>query len=172
MEFFDVVKSRHSVRAFRKQDIEEEKLQKILDTANKAPSAGNLQAYEIILIKDISKKQALVKASYGQKFITEAPAVLVICANEKRSEYYEKRGQELYCINDATIAAAYIQLAATALGLATVWVGKFKDNEVKDIIEAPDYVKPIAIIPVGYPDENPEITKRRGLKDLVHKEKF
>jgi nitroreductase len=172
MEFFDVVKNRHSVRAFKKQDIEEEKLQKILETANKAPSAGNLQAYDIILIRDSKKKQALAKASFGQKFIADAPAVLVICANEKRSEHYGQRGRELYCVNDATIAAAYVQLAATALGLATVWVGKFDDNEVKNIIGVPGHAKPVAIIPLGYADEKPEITKRRSLKDLVHEEKF
>jgi nitroreductase len=172
MEFFDVVKSRHSIRAFKSKAVEEEKIQKILETANKAPSAGNFQGYEIILVRDEKRKQELARAAHGQSFVAEAPVVLVVCTNEKRSAHYGKRGHELYCINDASIAAAYIQLAATALGLSTVWVGAFRDDEVSRIVKAPDYVKPVAIIPIGYASEEPEITERRNIKDLVHKETF
>ncbi len=150
----------------------EGKLAKILETARSAPSAGNLQAYDIMLIKDNKTKTALVEASFGQKFIAEAPVVLAIFANKKHADYYKERGHNLYCVNDASIAAAYIQLAATALGLATVWVGKFDDDKVSMILNAPDYTKPIAIIPVGYPNEAPRKTKRRNMDDLVHQEKF
>ncbi|MEM7819739.1 MAG: nitroreductase family protein [Candidatus Aenigmatarchaeota archaeon] len=173
MEFFDVLKKRFSVRSFKNREVEEEKINKILEAANSAPSAGNLQGYEIILIKDSNKKSLIAKAAYGQHFIEEAPIVLIICANEKRSaSRYGKRGKELYCINDASIAAAYIELAACNLGLGSVWVGAFDENEIKKIIDAPEYIRPIAIIPIGYPNEIPGRRERRKLDDLVHINKF
>ena len=173
MDFFDVITNRHSIRAFKKKDIEEEKIIKILEAANMAPSAGDLQAYEIILIRDGKQKSAIAKAAGNQDFISEAPVVIVICANQKRSSAkYGKRGSELYCINDASIAASYIELASTALDLGSVWVGAFDDNKVAEIIKAPNYIKPIAIIPIGYPNEEPYMTPRRDLDDIVHEGKF
>jgi nitroreductase len=172
MEFFDVVDKRKSIRSFKRREIEDEKIQKILETANSAPSAGNLQSYDIVLVRDEKTKSLLVSAAYGQSFIKEAPIVFVICANEERSEHYGERGRELYCINDASIAAAYIELSATALDLGSVWVGAFDEDEVREIISAPDYVKPIAIIPIGYTNEKPKRHGRRKLSDLVHKERF
>lgn len=156
MNFFEVVKKRHSIRRFKHKSIEHEKINKILEAARAAPSAGNLQAYEILLIRNQEKKEQLVEASYGQDFIAQAPIVFVICANEKRSSsVYGKRGKELYCINDASIVATYIQLACVALDLGSVWVGAFDDDAVRKIINAPHWVRPIAIIPVGYPAEKP-----------------
>jgi len=170
MEFFDVVRERRSIRAFKKKEIEEDKIRKILEALNRAPSAGNRQAYEVILIKDNEKKKALAKATYGQDFITEAPIVLVFCVNPQRSATrYGKRG-ELYCHQDATIAASYAQLAVTALGLGSVWVGAYDDEEVCKIINAPKEMRPIAIIPIGYPDEKPLKTSRRKIEDIVHEE--
>jgi nitroreductase len=170
MEFFDVVKRRRSVRAFTPRPIEESKIKQILETANQALSAGNLQAYEIFLIEDEKKKRELALAALAQSFVAEAPIVLVFCANPERSEKkYGKRGRSLYSIQDATIAAAYTQLAATALGLASVWVGAFDDREVLKAIGNPEGLVPVAIIPIGYPAEEPEATPRRKLDDLVHK---
>ena len=173
MEFFELLKKRQSIRGFKKKPVEEEKLRKILETANSSPSAGNLQAYEIIVIKSEEKKEELVEAAFGQKFVAEAPLVLVVCANENRSSRrYGERGKELYCINDASIAATYIQLAVADLGLGSVWVGAFSEHEVGKIINAPDYLRPIAILPIGYPDKKPNRTPRRDLDDLVHEEEF
>lgn len=168
MEFFDVIKRRHSIRRFKEKGIEEDKLKKILETANSAPSAGNLQAYEIFLVRDKRKKIELAKAAYDQDFIQEAPAVLIFCANPKRSALkYGERGKNLYCIQDATIAASYTQLAATNLNLGSVWVGGFDDKEVLEVLGNPKDVWPVAIIPIGYPNENPKTRSRRKLDDLV-----
>ncbi len=168
MEFFDVVARRYSVRSFLNKDIENDKVEKILEAANLAPSAGNLQAYEIVVVGDEDKKRKLAEASHGQDFVSEAPVVFVVLANEKRASEYGRRGKDLYCVNDASIAAAYMQLAATALGLGSCWVGAFDDETVSKIVNAPDYMKPIAILPVGYPNEEPEEKKRR--KDIAHDE--
>ncbi|MCX6634499.1 MAG: nitroreductase family protein, partial [Acidobacteria bacterium] len=124
MEFFEVLKARQSVRAFAPSPVEEEKLGAILETAGSAPSAGNLQAYEIYLVKADRLKRALARAALDQYFLAQAPVALVFCANPARSERrYRERGARLYSVQDATIACTYAMLAATALGLATVWIG-------------------------------------------------
>lgn len=173
MEFFDAVKNRHSVRNYEPREIEPEKLNILLSAINAAPSAGDLQGYEIVLVRNQSTKEALVSASHGQKDVAQAPVVLVFCADHLLSaSKYGERGAKLYAVQDATIAAAYCQLAATALGLATVWVGAFDPKAAAAAINAPDHVTPVAIIPVGYPAETPNPTPRRPLDELVHQEKF
>lgn len=168
MEFEKVVKNRHSIRAFQPKKIEEEKIKKILELTNLAPSAGNLQAYEVFLVKDSKKKEFLANAALGQDFIAEAPIVFVFCANPARSAWkYGSRGRDLYSIQDATIACTFAMLAATSLGLGCCWVGAFNEEEVKRVLGIKD-LKPVAILPIGYPAEKPYITGRRDLKDLVH----
>jgi nitroreductase len=169
MEFFDVVQARQSIRAFVERAPEEEKLRKILETANQAPSAGNLQAYEIFVVRRVSDRKALARASLGQEFVAEAPVSLVFCAHPGRAApRYGQRGTQLYALQDATIACTYAMLAATASGLATVWIGAFRDSEVRRAIRASEGVLPVAILAIGYPAEKPEPTPRRSIEDLVH----
>jgi nitroreductase len=171
MEFFDVVENRHSVRKFKEKEIEEEKLKKILNAVRRAPSAGNLEAYEIVVVRDHKTKAALAEAAYGQEVIAKAPVVLIFFANQKRSSSkYGEKGKEFYSIQDATIAASYAQLAVTATGLASVWVGGFEEEEVVNLLKAQKGMKPVAIIPIGYADEKPYITERRELDEFVHEE--
>ena len=173
MEFFDVVRNRHSIREFLRKEVEEDKIQKILETANSAPSAGNLQAFEIFVIKDKDKKKALSEAAWNQDFVRKAPLVLVFCAHPKRSaSRYGNRGEQLYSIQDATIAAAYAQLAVAGLGLGTVWVGAFEDEDVlkilKDDFGVVNGLVPVCILPIGYPKEKGDPSPRRDLNDIVH----
>ncbi|HUV05246.1 MAG TPA: nitroreductase family protein [Armatimonadota bacterium] len=173
MEFFDTVRNRHSVRSYQPRELEEEKLNTLVEAVNLAPSAGDLQGYEVIVVRSTSTKEALARAAYGQSAVTEAPMALVFCADRLLSaSKYGRRGAELYAVQDATIAAAYCQLAATALGLATVWIGAFDPDAVAAAIESPQHVTPIAILPVGYPAEEPRRTPRRPPTDLVRNEKF
>ncbi|MFH0930680.1 MAG: nitroreductase family protein [Candidatus Zixiibacteriota bacterium] len=168
MEFFEVVKNRHSVRDFKDKEIEKEKLEKLLYVANSAPSAGNLQAYQIFLVRQSAQKTALVNAAYGQDYIAQAPASLIFCADPLRSaSKYGKRGSELYSIQDATISASYVHLAAVDLELGSVIVGAFDEDAVSKILNLPDMLRPIIILPIGYPNEEPEITPRRKITDLV-----
>jgi nitroreductase len=172
MEFFETVIKRRSVRAFKPDPVEEWKINRLLEVANLAPSAGDLQAYEIVVVKDRERKRRLSVAALGQDFIEEAPVVFVFLSNPKRSaRRYGRRGTELYCIQDATIAAAYLQLAATALGLGSVWVGAFDDEEVSECVNAGE-LRPVAIVPVGYPAEEPPITPRRGVNSIAYSETF
>ncbi len=167
MEFFEVLKNRHSIRSYQKRPIEEEKLLKIMEAIRSAPSAGNLQAYEVYVVLDERKKIEIAKWALNQWFIAEAAAVLVFFANPKRSAIkYGKRGAELYCIQDATIACTYAQLSAVALGLGTCWVGAFEDNGIKASLSVPMDLKPVAILTIGYPAEEPILTPRRNLEEI------
>jgi len=169
MDLFETIKLRQSVRAYQAQEIDPDKLQAILEAANQAPSAGDLQAYEIHLVRDAKTKVALAKAALGQDFIAQAPVALVFAANLARATTrYGERGEQLYCVQDATVAVAYAQLAATALGLATCWVGAFEEDAVARIMNLPPHQRPVAILPVGYAAETPRRTPRRPLADIVH----
>lgn len=168
MDFFEVLRERHSVRAFAERPVEPEKLQAILEVANRAPSAGNLQAYEIYVVTRPATLKALMRAAFEQKFVAQAPVVLVFCAHPARSaSSYGERGATLYSVQDATIACAYAQLAATALDLGSVWVGAFDEEAVRRALSIRRELVPIALLPIGYAAESPEITPRRALDDLV-----
>jgi nitroreductase len=169
MDFVTAVNARRSIRAFTSQSVEPTKLQTILQAANRAPSAGNLQAYEIYAVRRRAVLIALADASLGQEFVAQAPVALVFCANPGRSaQQYAQRGASLYSVQDATIACAYAQLAATSLGLASVWVGAFDDDAVRDAIGVGQDLLPVAILPIGYAGEEPEESSRRPLTSLVH----
>ena len=170
MEFFEVVHKRQSIRRFTSQPVGEDELQQILEAANRAPSAGNLQAYRIFVIKDPKLRQILSKATGNQECIVGAPVVLVFCAEPTRSAArYGARGEQLFCIQDATIACNYAQLAATALGLATVWIGAvFEPETLREALGITEDLWPLVLLPIGHPAEIPKRTSRRPLTELVH----
>lgn len=169
MDFFATLNQRRSVRTFQPRTVEPEKLEAVLGAANSAPSAGNLQAYEIYLVERDNNRKALGAAAFGQHFLAEAPLALVFAANPDRAAPYGARGRQLYALQDATIACTFAMLAATAVGLATTWVGAFDEERVRRIIEAPAGERPIAILPLGYPAESPAASSRRRVRDLVHR---
>ena len=168
MDFFDVIRLRRSVRLFKKQAVAPEILIQVLETVRSSPTAGNLQAYQVYLAEDPEAIRGLAQAAHGQECVTSAPAVLVFCADAPRSAArYSERGTTLYCIQDATIAATMAHLSTTALGLGSVFVGAFDEEAVAQVIGAPSTQRPVAMIPIGFPDETPEATDRRSLDDLV-----
>lgn len=172
MDIIEAMKKRRSIRSFLPDPVDDAKIKTLLESANIAPSAGNLQGYEIVVVKKIETKMALAKAALDQEFIAEAPVVFVFCANAKRSaSKYGKRGDTLYSTQDATIATAYVQLACVELGLGSVWVGAFNDHEVAKVIGAGIDYTPVSILPIGYPAEDPSPRPRRGMADITHWER-
>jgi len=168
MDFFEVLRQRHSIRTFEDCAVEPDKLQQILEAANAAPTAGNLQAFEIVVVSDPALKQGLSKSALNQGALTRAPLVLVFLQDPPRSAAtYGTRGTQLYAAQDATIACAHAQLAITALGLASVWIGAFYPDAIRRLLEAPDHLEPVAILALGYAAEAPEQTGRRPLDELV-----
>jgi len=169
MSFFDLISSRHSVRAFKEQKISNEVIEQILTAATRASSAGNLQSYQIFVITKKDDKKRLVVAAHGQNFIENASVVFAFCADPANSaREYGKRGEDLYCIQDATIACSYAQLATHSLGFASVWVGSFDEHEVARILNLPSSLRVVAMLVVGVPAEKPEITPRRPLSEVIH----
>lgn len=170
MSFFDLISSRHSIRSFQDKTLPDKTIEKIVNAATRAASAGNLQSYQIFIMAKKEDRTKLAEAAHGQDFIKEASVVFVFCADIQASaQDYGKRGQELYCIQDATIACTYAQLAAHALGLASVWVGSFDEEKVASILGLKPSLRPIAMLVVGFAAEEPEITPRKPLDEMVHK---
>jgi nitroreductase len=173
LDVFDAIKGRRSVRAFKKLDLPQEILEKILDAARWAPSAGNIQPWEFIVVRRMETKLKLVKAALDQRFIAEAPVVVVVCANVDMSAMsYGSRGQNLYCIQDTAAATQNILLATYALGAGACWIGAFLEDTVRKVLDLPPEIRPVAIVPIGYPAGHPISPSRRSLSEVVHEEKF
>jgi nitroreductase len=167
--FFDLISSRHSIRAFKNISISEDMINSIINTAMKGPSAGNLQSYQIFIVDKKTEKEKLAEAAHGQNYILEAPIVMIFCADPIRcSMEYGSRGEQLFSIQDATIACAYSQIAVHELGLSSVWIGSFNEEKVQDILKL-ENLKPVAILPIGFANEIPQITPRRPIDQIVHK---
>ena len=169
-DFFETVRHRHSVRKYQSDTpVEREKLHAILEMAMAAPSAGDLQAYRISVVSDADTRAALQQAAGAQSFISAAPVCLVFSADPTRSaQEFGPRGAQLYAVQDATIAAAYAQLAVVAAGMGSTWVGQFDDQKVASLLSLPAGLVPVALLSVGYPAELPESTPRRRLGDVVN----
>ena len=172
MECIEAIKGRRSIRRFKDQQVERELVGRLLDAAQMAPSAGNLQARDFIVISDQTSKQKLAKAAMGQSFIEQAPLVVVVIANiERSSRVYKSRG-ELYAIQDAAAGIENLLLAAHSLGLGACLVGAFDQVQVSALLGVPNKMIPVAIIPLGYPDERPSAPPRMVQDRLVHWEKW
>jgi nitroreductase len=167
MELKEAIRNRQSVRDFSDSKVPQLILDEILEYANRAPSAGNLQARDFIIVDDERKKEQLSIAANDQTFIAEAPVIIVVCANLKRISSYGKRGRDLYCIQDASAAIEHILLMAVDHGLNTCWVGAFDEQAVSTLLELPPYIRPVALIPLGYAKKNHTARTKRMETDLL-----
>jgi nitroreductase len=174
LEFEKVIQRRFSCRSFSKtKPISPHLFEKIVKLCQKAPSAGNLQAFRVIAVRNPDTKHQLAKAAYGQYFLADAPVVIVISAAPTLSERrYGERGRNLYSIQDATIFAAYIELICSNFGLGSVWIGAFSESQVINILknQVPSQFieKPVALIGLGYCNKEPSMyTSRIKTDELV-----
>jgi len=168
VEVLEAIKKRRSGREFdSSKSVSDGQIEKLLEAAQWAPSAGNLQSRFFAVVRDSKAKKQLAKAAFGQSFIAEAPVVVVFCADLERSaSKYGDRGRNLYCIQDATLAAQNFWLAATEVGLGTGWVGSFDEGEVSQVLGLEERLRPIAIMPLGYPAEDPEPPPRYPIDNI------
>ncbi|MBI5035738.1 nitroreductase family protein [Candidatus Micrarchaeota archaeon] len=168
MDFFDLVEKRRAVREFSSKTVSKEQEEKLLKATMRAPSAGNRQAYRILAVKSAEKKEEIAFACLEQEFIASAPLVLVFIAlPEVSGAKYGSKGRQLFSVQDATLAAAYCQLAAAELGLATCWVGAFEDEKLAKACGLKENEKPVAVVPVGYAGDAPSLSSRRPLEKVV-----
>ncbi|HXH04579.1 MAG TPA: nitroreductase family protein [Candidatus Competibacteraceae bacterium] len=168
-DFFETVRHRHSIRRYQADmPVEDAKLHAILEMVCAAPSAGDLQAYHVAVVRDAPRRRALAQAAEDQSFIAEAPVCLVFCADPARSAgEFGERGARLYALQDATIAAAYAQLAVVAAGMGSTWVGYFDAQRVRDTLALTPGLEPVALLSLGYPAELPQPSPRRRLSEVV-----
>lgn len=139
----------------------------VLQAANRAPSAGDLQAYRIVVVTNAQLRACVATAALGQEFVGEAPVVLVFCAvGAESAKKYHERGA-LYSVQDATIACAYAQLECEVLGLGSCWVGAFHENDVEEALNLPSGWRPVALLPLGKRKMQHHPRNRKKLEDLV-----
>ncbi|RMG60998.1 MAG: nitroreductase family protein [Deltaproteobacteria bacterium] len=167
MDVFEAIRKRRSVRRFRGDEIPEEALEKLEEALIWAPSAGNLQSRKFYFVFRRDLKEKLARAAYYQEFVAEAPLVVVACMDRRISLHYGERGLSLYAPQDVAASVQNLMLAATGLGLGSVWVGAFKEREVAEVMGLPETLRPLALVPVGYPGEDPSPPRRVSRSEAV-----
>ena len=169
MDLWKVIEARYSVRDFGPAEVNESTVDRILEAAIRAPSAGNRQPWHFIVVRDTEVKRGLAAAAGGQDFVGSAPVVIVVCADPERSATrYGDRGRELYCLQDTAAATEHILLAATALGLGGCWVGAFDEQAAARALSLPGHLRPVAMVPIGHPaTPQGERRQRRPLSEVT-----
>ena len=163
---FNTMLSRRSQRKFENKQVEDSKIEMILAAADTAPTAGGFQGFEIYHVKNPDIKLKLVDAANNQPYVN-APVVLVFCMNPDRVKMnFPPDILKKFSLQDATLAAAYAQLAAHALGLSSIWIGMI--DEVKVMTALRTKYSPSSILCLGYPQKILQPKPKRSLLDLIH----
>lgn len=171
MDIMEAIKTRRSIRRYKPTPVPEDLLKTVLNAARLAPSANNAQPWRIIVVRDEDIKVRLVAGAHGQKFLAEAPVVLVACGVPDEA-FPTVGGYMSSHVMDVSIALDHLTLAAHSIGLGTCWVAWFKEDKVREALGIPEDVRVVAMTPLGYPDESPERTPRRNLEELVLRERY
>jgi nitroreductase len=164
MEVSAAIKGRRSVRSYKNQEVENGKIEKVLEAGRLSPSANNRQKWKFIVVKDPETRKKLARAAMNQTFIAQAPVVLAACATESKSVM--TCGHPTYAV-DVSIAFAYMLLQAYELGLGTCWIGAFREHEVKTILGVPKDVRVVALSPLGYPEREAFSPSRKRLDEIT-----
>ncbi len=179
MEFMDIIRERRSIRRFLDKEISEEVMNQVLTAVQWSPSWANTQCWEAVVVKDSESKAALAETispkNPATRAITAAPVVIALCGKLKASGYYNgavstKHGD--WFMFDLGIACQSLCLAAHNQGLGTVIVGLFDHDKAGPILNTPQGIEVVALIPMGYSDQTPKAPKRRELSDFVHVDRF
>ncbi|MBI4703115.1 MAG: nitroreductase family protein [Deltaproteobacteria bacterium] len=163
----DLIRSRRSVRRFRPDPLPDGAAERLLAAMVLAPSAGNAQPWHFVCIAEPRLRQELAAAALRQRFVADAPLVVVVCVDEARAaRAYGERGVSLYCLQDTAAAIQNMLLVAHAMGLGTCWVGAFDEQAVAQVLELRDGLRPVALVPVGVPAERPRMPPRRPVGEV------
>ena len=172
MDIENCILGRRSVRRYKDGRVPDEVITRGIEMADAAPSAGNLQEREYIIVRDPGIKKALSSAALNQQQPADADVVVVFCADLDKMGNYGKRGTELYTPQDIAAAIENFLLYVHSQGYGAVWIGAFTESEVSAILDLPRYIKPFAIVPVGIPGEVPKPPQKKPLSDKIHSEKW
>lgn len=173
MDFYEVIRTRRSIRSYKPDPVPDDVLTRILEAARIAPSGSNRQPWKFIVVRDEELKRRLAIACHNQMFIAEAPVVIVACGYNIHWNRGEYMG-DLSMLVDVSIAFTHLILAARAEGLGTCWIGSFSNEEVKRILGIPKDVNVVAITPLGYPRDEDfgEPGPRKPLSEIVSFDRF
>ena len=169
MDVMEAISARRSIRSYLDKPVEPDKLARVLEAGRLAPSASNQQPLRIIVVTDPAVRKELAKAARDQKFVGEAPVVLVGCAT--KTDRVMTCGQHCYPI-DLAICLTTISLAAVNEGLGTCWIGAFFEEKVKDLLGIPPEVRVVELMPLGYPAEKPAARPRKPMEEFRVMEKW
>ena len=164
MMFTELISKRYSVRSYKPDPVEDDKLLLVLEAARLAPSASNRQPYQLIVVKTAGREKEL-KRIYNGNFFTEAP--LVICACALPSQAWSRKDGTDYSQVDIAIAMDHLILAAAELGLGTCWIAAFDPDAAREVLSLPAEAVPVVFTPLGYPADKPGTKNRKALTDLV-----
>lgn len=169
MDIFEAIKTRYSVRVYLEKGVEQEKIDRLMESARLAPSASNRQEWRFVVVRDAETRKKLSEAANDQRFVTQAPVVIVCCAES--DEHVMACGHKCFLI-DVAIAIDHITLAAVALGLGTCWVGAFDQGKVKEILNVPKDIVVVELLTLGYPDDSWREKRRLSIEEIVKYEKW
>jgi nitroreductase len=169
MNVLTAIQERRSIRKYQDRPVEEDVLLQVLEAARLSPSASNRQNWKFIVVRDAGLRARLIQAAMGQAFVGQAPVVLVACGTAP--DGVMTCGQHRYTV-DVSIATAYMLLEARELGLGTCWLGRFDEQQVKEILAIPDEIRVVAMTPLGYPDETPEPRPRKKIGEIVSFDRY
>ena len=173
MDFEAVVKRRRMCREYSDKDVPQEKVDRILDVASRYPSAGHTEPQEFIVVRDQRVKEDLARAALDQRFVAQAPLVIVVVSDVRRSaQRYGERGVHFFSIIDGAFVAMLILLAVVDERLGACFVGSFYDQEVQEVLDLPPHIRPIGVIPIGYCAEGPRKVRRRSKAQIVHRDRY
>jgi nitroreductase len=164
MNFLDLIEKRYSVRSYKPDDVDDTKLQQLLDAARSAPTASNRQPFKLIVIHTAGREMEL-RRIYDKDWFVQAPLIICICGTPNQA--WIRRDQKNYCDVDVAIAMDHLILAATELGLGTCWIAAFDPVAARAVLGLPDEVEPIAFTPIGYPNDQPRPKRRKDLTELI-----
>ena len=167
MDVITAIKNRRSIRRFLNKEIPQEAIEALKDALIWAPSAGNLQSRRFYFVFNNDTKKRIVDAAFHQTFIAQAPLVVVACADLLIGRHYGERCEELYCLQDVACAIENMMLVACSLGLGSVWVGAFHEEGVAKVLDIPSNLRPVAIVPVGYPSHSPSPPHRVEKEEAI-----
>lgn len=164
MNVMDAIRGRYSVRSYKDQPVEEDKLLAVLEAARLAPSGSNRQPWRFVVVRDVQRRQEMMAACKGQKFIGQAPVVIAaVGLMPDRVMSCDVPGDPV----DVAIAIDHMTLAAFELGLGTCWVGAFDQDAVRNVLEIPADHKVIEVLALGYPAADAGAKDRKSLEDIV-----
>ena len=170
MEFYDLIRSRYSVRAYRDCEVPKDVLQRVIEAYALAPTAANRQALGLVVIRTKGREEELRRIYAAEWFAEQAPIVLVACA--VTGDCWVRKDGKCYADVDAAIAMDHLVLAATYEGLGTCWIGAFDPAMAREVLGLPEGVEPIAMTTLGYPADAPKAKRRKSLEQLVHEERW